>query len=80
MDTCIAIRTAVIKDETLYVQAGAGIVHDSDPQAEWDETMAKARAIFRAVAAVEQGFDPAIQQTGGAASDAFADSNAGGME
>ncbi len=53
MDTCIAIRTAVIKDDTLYVQAGAGIVHDSDPQAEWDESMAKARAIFRAVEAIE---------------------------
>lgn len=57
MDTCIAIRTAVIKDETLYVQAGAGIVHDSDPQSEWDESMAKARAIFRAVTALENGFN-----------------------
>ena len=62
MDTCIAIRTAVIKDNTLYVQAGAGIVHDSVPQAEWDETMAKARAIFRAVAAAEQGLDTSIQK------------------
>ena len=62
MDTCIAIRTAVIKQKTLYVQAGAGIVHDSNPQAEWDETMAKARAIFRAVAAAEQGLDSSIQQ------------------
>ncbi len=59
MDTCIAIRTAVIKDDTLYVQAGAGIVHDSDPQAEWDESMAKARAIFRAVKVLESGFDDA---------------------
>ena len=49
MDTAIAIRTAVIKDQRLYVQAGAGIVADSVPQSEWDETMNKARAIFRAV-------------------------------
>lgn len=62
MDTCIAIRTAVIKNETLYVQAGAGIVYDSDPQSEWDETMAKARAIFRAVAMAEKGIENAIQQ------------------
>ena len=70
MDTCIAIRTAVIKNDTLYVQAGAGIVYDSDPQSEWDETMAKARAIFRAVAMSEQGIESGIQQppaTGGSA-------------
>ena len=52
MDTAIAIRTAVIKDNTLYVQAGAGVVADSIPQSEWDETMNKARAIFRAAAMV----------------------------
>ncbi|HQQ74095.1 MAG TPA: anthranilate synthase component I [Pseudomonadales bacterium] len=52
MDTAIAIRTAVIKDKTLYVQAGAGVVADSIPQSEWDETMNKARAIFRAAAMV----------------------------
>ncbi|QKX17064.1 anthranilate synthase component I [Microbulbifer sp. YPW1] len=50
MDTAIAIRTAVIKNEKVYVQAGAGLVADSDPQSEWDETMNKARALFRAVA------------------------------
>jgi anthranilate synthase component 1 len=50
MDTAIAIRTAVIKDGTLYIQAGAGIVADSVPRNEWNETMNKARAIFRAVA------------------------------
>ncbi|MDH5649635.1 MAG: anthranilate synthase component I [Gammaproteobacteria bacterium] len=50
MDTAIAIRTAVIKDRTLYIQAGAGIVADSVPELEWKETMNKARAIFRAVA------------------------------
>lgn len=49
MDTAIAIRTAVIKDGTLYVQAGAGVVADSVPELEWKETMNKARAMFRAV-------------------------------
>ncbi|WXT99604.1 MAG: Anthranilate synthase component 1 [Catillopecten margaritatus gill symbiont] len=48
MDMAIAIRTAVIKDEMLYVQAGAGIVYDSVPQSEWDETMHKARALIKA--------------------------------
>ncbi|MBT8436151.1 MAG: anthranilate synthase component I [Gammaproteobacteria bacterium] len=55
MDTAIAIRTAVIKDETLYIQAGAGIVYDSVPANEWAETMNKGRAIFRAVALAEAG-------------------------
>jgi anthranilate synthase component 1 len=50
MDTAIAIRTAIIKDGTLHIQAGAGIVADSVPRNEWDETMNKGRAIFRAVA------------------------------
>ncbi|MFS1524148.1 anthranilate synthase component I [Microbulbifer sp. 2304DJ12-6] len=48
MDTAIAIRTAVIKNGRLFIQAGAGLVADSDPQSEWDETMNKARALFRA--------------------------------
>ncbi|MFT5811750.1 MAG: anthranilate synthase component 1 [Rubritalea sp.] len=55
MDTAIAIRTAVIKDEMLYIQAGAGIVYDSVPEKEWAETMNKGRAIFRAVALAEAG-------------------------
>ncbi len=55
MDTAIAIRTAVIKDEQLYIQAGAGIVYDSVPENEWVETMSKARAIFRAVALAKLG-------------------------
>jgi anthranilate synthase component 1 len=55
MDTAIAIRTAVIKDEQLYIQAGAGIVYDSVPENEWVETMNKARAIFRAVALAKMG-------------------------
>ena len=54
-DTAIAIRTAVIQDGRLYVQAGAGIVYDSDPEKEWDETMNKGRALFRAVAQAAGG-------------------------
>ena len=54
-DTAIAIRTAVIQDGRLHVQAGAGIVHDSDPAKEWDETMNKGRALFRAVAQAAGG-------------------------
>ena len=57
MDTAIAIRTAVIKDKVLHIQAGAGIVYDSVPQNEWDETMNKGRAVFRAVAMAEAGLD-----------------------
>jgi anthranilate synthase component 1 len=48
MDVAIAIRTAVLKDRMLHVQAAAGIVADSDPQAEWRETQHKARALLRA--------------------------------
>jgi anthranilate synthase component 1 len=59
MDTAIAIRTAVIKDGTLYIQAGGGIVADSVPRLEWKETMNKARAIFRAVALAASGIDGA---------------------
>lgn len=55
LDTAIAIRTAVIKDQTLHIQAGAGIVYDSVPRNEWDETMNKGRAIFRAVSMAEAG-------------------------
>ena len=57
MDTAIAIRTAVIKDGTLHVQAGAGVVADSVPELEWQETLNKGRAIFRAVAMAEKGLD-----------------------
>jgi anthranilate synthase component 1 len=55
MDTAIALRTAVVKDNRLYIQAGAGIVADSDPEMEWQETMNKGRAMFRAVALAESG-------------------------
>jgi len=58
MDTAIAIRTAVIKDGELHIQAGAGIVADSVPATEWEETMNKGRAIFRAVAMAHQGLRP----------------------
>jgi anthranilate synthase component 1 len=57
MDTAIAIRTAVIKDKHLSIQAGAGIVYDSVPESEWAETMNKARAIFRAVSLAEAGLN-----------------------
>jgi anthranilate synthase component I len=49
LDSCIAIRTMVLKDGTAYVQAGGGIVADSDPQAEYDETKHKAKALMRAI-------------------------------
>lgn len=54
-DTAIAIRTAVIQDGHLYVQAGGGVVYDSDPDLEWQETMNKGRALFRAVAQAAKG-------------------------
>lgn len=57
MDTAIAIRTAVIVDGQLHIQAGAGIVADSVPRLEWEETMNKARAMFNAVAMVQGGGD-----------------------
>lgn len=57
MDTAIAIRTAVIKNQELHIQAGAGVVYDSVPQLEWDETMNKGRAIFQAVSLAEAGLD-----------------------
>jgi anthranilate synthase component 1 len=57
LDTAIAIRTAVIKDGILHIQAGAGIVHDSIPLNEWEETMNKGRAVFRAVALAEAGLE-----------------------
>jgi anthranilate synthase component 1 len=48
MDTCIGLRTAVVKDGVMHVQAGAGVVADSDPEAEYEETRQKARGLFRA--------------------------------
>ncbi|PCJ86932.1 MAG: anthranilate synthase component I [Thiotrichaceae bacterium] len=63
MDTAIAIRTAVIKDKSLSIQAGAGIVYDSVPENEWAETMNKARAIFRAVSLAEAGLNAVDKST-----------------
>ncbi|MCP9760419.1 anthranilate synthase component I [Aquitalea sp. S1-19] len=57
MDLAIAIRTAVIKNDTLYVQSGAGIVADSVPESEWQETQNKARAVIRAAELVQAGLD-----------------------
>ncbi len=56
MDVAIAIRTGIVKDGTLHVQAAAGIVHDSVPESEWQETEVKARAVLRAAEVVEEGF------------------------
>jgi len=57
MDVAIAIRTGIIKDQVLYVQAAAGIVADSVPETEWRETEAKARALLRAAELVEEGLE-----------------------
>jgi anthranilate synthase component 1 len=57
MDLAIAIRTGVIKDGTLHVQAAAGIVADSVPESEWNETNIKARAMLRAAELADQGFE-----------------------
>lgn len=57
MDTAIAIRTAVIKDGTINVQAGAGIVYDSVPENEWQETLNKAKAVLRAAALADRSND-----------------------
>ncbi|MBK8433853.1 MAG: chorismate-binding protein [Chloroflexi bacterium] len=54
-DTCIAIRTMVAKDDTVYVQAGAGLVADSDPTSEYWECRNKAQALVSAVAKAEEG-------------------------
>jgi anthranilate synthase component 1 len=57
MDMAIAIRTLVVKDGRIHLQAGAGIVADSDPAAEYQETVNKARAVVKAIEMVEQGLD-----------------------
>ena len=56
MDTAIAIRTAVVKDDKIYIEAGGGVVADSIGRLEWKETMNKARVIFRAAAMAERRF------------------------
>ena len=57
MDVAIALRTAVVKDGMLHVQAGGGIVADSEPAAEWQETQNKAKALLRAAEMAETGLD-----------------------
>jgi anthranilate synthase component 1 len=57
MDLCIAIRTLVTRGDTIYVQAGAGLVADSVPETEWEESVNKARAVLRAVAMARTGAD-----------------------
>jgi anthranilate synthase component 1 len=54
MDTCIALRTIVIQDNKAYIQAGAGIVADSVPENEWNETLNKARGLLKAIELAEQ--------------------------
>jgi anthranilate synthase component 1 len=61
MDVAIALRTAVVKNGTLYVQAGGGIVADSQPASEWQETQSKARALLRAAEMAESGLDTRIE-------------------
>ncbi len=63
MDTAIAIRTAVLKDGLLHVQAGAGIVADSVPRTEWEETMNKARALISAAVTASRGSDVTAEAT-----------------
>jgi anthranilate synthase component I len=57
MDVAIALRTAVVANGTLYVQAGGGVVADSQPDAEWQETQNKAKALLRAAEIAESGLD-----------------------
>lgn len=68
MDLAIAIRTAVLKNGEIHVQAGGGIVADSQPTAEWEETMNKARAVMKAAAIAERGLTArrALRSTGNA--------------
>jgi len=61
MDVAIALRTGVVKDGKLYVQAGGGIVADSQPAAEWQETQSKARALLRAAELAEAGLDTKLE-------------------
>jgi anthranilate synthase component 1 len=62
MDVAIALRTAVIKDDVLYVQAGAGIVADSVAESEWQETQNKARAVLRAAEMALDGLDEGVHR------------------
>jgi anthranilate synthase component 1 len=55
MDTCIALRMLLLKDGVAYIQAGGGIVADSEPEREWEESMNKAQALIRAVRFAHEG-------------------------
>ncbi|GAB3676584.1 anthranilate synthase component I [Salinisphaera aquimarina] len=68
MDLAIAIRTAVLKDGEIHVQAGGGIVADSHPTTEWEETMNKARAVMKAAAIAERGLSTRTARNNGDAS------------
>lgn len=57
LDTCIAIRSVLVKDGKAYIQTGAGIVADSDPQQEYEETINKAQALFRAIQMAQEGLE-----------------------
>jgi anthranilate synthase component 1 len=57
LDTCITIRTVIIKGKTAYIQAGAGIVADSDPEKEFEETLNKAKALLKAIEMAEKGLE-----------------------
>lgn len=61
IDSCIAIRTMVIKDKKVYVQAGAGIVADSVPEKEWEETRNKAKALIKAIQVAEEMFSKKVE-------------------
>ena len=69
MDTAIAIRTAVVKNGRLNIQAGAGIVHDSIPEQEWQETLNKARVVFKAAALAEAGLNSQVLNDNAASAD-----------
>jgi anthranilate synthase component 1 len=60
MDMCIAIRTILLKDGTGYVQAGAGLVHDSKPEAEYEECVDKAQACLKAIEMAQAGLEGAL--------------------
>ncbi|MDD5173917.1 MAG: anthranilate synthase component I [Candidatus Omnitrophica bacterium] len=57
LDTCITIRTIIIKDKTAYIQVGAGLVADSNPEKEFEETMNKAKALLKAIEMAERGLE-----------------------
>jgi anthranilate synthase component 1 len=57
MDMAIAIRTLVVQGDRIYLQAGAGIVADSDPEAEYQETLNKARGVMKAIAMAQRGLN-----------------------